>query len=259
MVLFHGSTLSLDANSKRLTAWQGLAPQTRILCVAALVLAIAFTPNGHWLTWGIYSIGILGALLISKVNFLVLLQRLAVEFSFVSVILLGTLFRGGGDVLLQWGILSITTTGLMILGSVTLKALLSLLLLNLLTLTTSVPDLLQGLVILKMPVLLIAILASMYRYIAVLMEEFAAMRRAAISRNLMGTKHWERLVVGNMIGSLFIRTYERGERVYLAMLSRGYQGLPIVQDKRPYRAVDGLALILTVLFVCIGQVIAWMA
>jgi cobalt/nickel transport system permease protein len=259
MALFHIGALSLDADSQRSTPWQGLTPQARILCVAVLVLAIALTPNGHWLTWGVYSIGILAALLISQVTFSILLKRLAVELSFVSVVLLGTLFRGGGEVLWQWGFVSITTTGVMILGSVTLKALLSLLLLNLLTLTTSVPDLLQGLAILKMPGLLVAILASMYRYIAVLMEEFTAMRRAALSRNLMGTNRWERLVVGNMIGSLFIRTYERGERVYLAMLSRGYQGLPLLQEKQPHRRFDVVALTLTVLFAITGQAITWLA
>ncbi len=259
MALFHVGALSLDADRKRSTPWQGLTPQTRILCVAILVVAIAITPNGHWLTWGIYSIGILGALLISQVTFSTLLKRLAVELSFVSVVLLGTLFRGGGDVLWQWGFVSITTTGLMVLGSVTLKALLSLLLLNLLTLTTSVPDLLQGLATLRMPMLLVAILASMYRYLAVLMEEFTAMRRAAISRNLMGTKRWERLVVGNMIGSLFIRTYERGERVYLAMLSRGYQGIHPVQEKLTYAKLDLSALILTVLLALAGQALFWIA
>jgi cobalt/nickel transport system permease protein len=35
---------------------------------------------------------------------------------------------------------------------------------------------------------------------------------------------WQAKVVGNMVGALFIRSYERSERVYLAMQSRGYTG-----------------------------------
>lgn len=258
MALLHGSAFSLAIDSQRSTLWQGLTPHTRILCVMVTVIAIALTPNGHWLTWGIYSIGILSTVLVSQVTLSVLFQRLALELSFVSVILLGTLFREGGDILWQWGMLSITTTGLTVLGSVTLKALLSLLLLNVLTLTTPVPALLHGLKTLKMPALLVAILASMYRYLGVLIEEFNAMRRAALSRNLMTGKRWQRLVVGNMIGSLFIRTYERGERVHQAMLSRGYQGLPLFQDSRKNQSHDLIVLSLTVLFAMAGQVAYWL-
>jgi cobalt/nickel transport system permease protein len=254
-MLLHIGAFTLDVDSKRQALWQSLTPQTRLLCVLTLVLAIALTPNGHWLTWGIYSIGILTVLLTSQITYGVLLQRLAVEFSFVGVVLLGTLFRGGGETLWQWGMLRITTTGLTILGSVSLKALLSLLLLNLLTLTTSVPALLQGLAVLKMPPLLVAILASMYRYLAVLIEEFSAMRRAALSRNLMNGRRWQRLVVGNMIGSLFIRTYERGERVHQAMLSRGYAGVPMMAEVPRSRHRDRFAVTLTILFAILGQAI----
>jgi cobalt/nickel transport system permease protein len=257
MVLLHGGAFSLAINSQRSTPWQSLTPQTRILCVLVMVLAIALTPNGHWVTWGIYSIGILSTVLVSQVTLSVLFQRLAVELSFVSVILLGTLFRQGGDTLWQWGIVSITTTGLTVLGSVTLKALLSLLLLNVLTLTTPVPALLHGLNRLKIPAILVAILASMYRYLSVLIEEFNAMRRAALSRNLLTGKRWQRLVVGNMIGSLFIRTYERGERVHQAMLSRGYQGLPLFQEGSKNKGYDTIALALVVLFALTGQVVYW--
>jgi energy-coupling factor transporter transmembrane protein EcfT len=37
-----------------------------------------------------------------------------------------------------------------------------------------------------------------------------------------GVKHWK--VIANSAGALFIRSYERGERVHLAMISRGYTG-----------------------------------
>lgn len=252
-MLLHIGVFQLDRDSKRQTLWHTLMPQTRILCVLILLLAIALTPNGHWLTWAIYSVGILSVLLISQITFVVLLQRLAVEFAFVSVVVIGTLFREGGDVLWQWGWLKVTTHGLIILGSVTIKALLSLLLLNLLTLTTSVPALLHALNVLKTPPLLVAILASMYRYLGVLIEEFHSMRRAALSRNLMSGDHWQRLVVGNMIGSLFIRTYERGERVHQAMLSRGYQGLPPTREMFKTRGYDIVALSLTALFALLGQ------
>ena len=254
-MLLHVGAFHLDIDSKKATSWQKLAPRTRILCTLLMVFAIVLTPNGHWWTWAIYALALVGLILISRVTLPVLLKRVAVESLFISVVLLGTLFRDGGQVLWAWGPLKITTVGLTVLGSVTLKALLSLVLLNLLTLTTSIPALLNALVELKTPPLLVAILASMYRYINVLIGEFNAMRRAAASRNLMGSNRSSRLVVGNMMGSLFIRTYERGERVYQAMLARGYQGIPIVEKVPSGGQRDILALTLTVILAMIGQAV----
>ncbi|MGB8701686.1 MAG: cobalt ECF transporter T component CbiQ [Thermosynechococcaceae cyanobacterium] len=252
-MLLHIGAFHLDQDSHRRSPWHQLSPQSRVLGVLMWVLAIALTPNGHWLTWSFYGIGILGVVQLSRVTLPVLLQRLAVESVFVSVVVLGNLFRGGGEPLWQWGWLSITTQGLTLLGSVTCKLLLTLTLLNVLTLTTPIPALLQALAVLKMPPLLVAILASMYRYLAVLIDEFTAMRRAALSRNLMASNHWQRLVVGNMIGSLFIRTYERGERVHQAMRSRGYEGMPATSSLPPLQKADWVFLAFTLLFAILGQ------
>jgi cobalt/nickel transport system permease protein len=254
-MLLHIGAFNLDVDSKNVTPWHTLAPRTRILCTLLVVFAIGLTPNGHWWTWAIYGLAILGLLLLSQVTLPILLKRLAVEFTFIGVVLLGTLFRGGGEVLWAWGPLQITTVGLTVLGSVTLKALLSLMMLNLLTLTTSVSALLHALVQLRTPPILVATLASMYRYIGVLVGEFNAMRRAAAARNLMSSNHWQRLVIGNMIGSLFIRTYERGERIHRAMLSRGYQGIPPVEKVPVGGRRDILALTLTLILVLLGQAI----
>jgi cobalt/nickel transport system permease protein len=120
-------------------------------------------------------------------------------------------------------------------------------------LTTSVPALLNALTALRVPPLLVAILASMYRYISVLISEFQAMRRAATSRNLAKNGVWQRLVIGNMIGTLFIRTFERGERVYQAMLARGYQGVPVVEKVPSGGRRDVLVLTLTLVLALLGQ------
>ncbi|PSP00307.1 MAG: cobalt ECF transporter T component CbiQ [Cyanobacteria bacterium SW_6_48_11] len=238
-MLLHIGAFHVDVDSKRTTPWHALAPRTRLLCAVLSVFAIALTPNGHWLTWAIYGIGVAGVILLARVTLPVLLKRVGIEFAFVGVVLLGTLFQPGGEVLWSWGWLQITTEGLTVLGSVTLKVLLSLLTLNVLILTTSIPALLHALTI--------------YRYIGVLMGELNAMRRAAAARNFSGSNRWQRLVVGNMIGALFIRTYERGERVYQAMLARGYTGLPPVGEVPKGNWRDILALTLTLIWALVGQ------
>ena len=254
-MLLHVGAFKLDIDSKNHTPWHALAPRTRLLCGLLFVFAVGLTPNGHWQTWGVYGIGLLSLILIARLTITELLKRLAVEFAFVGVVLIGTLFREGGQVIWSWGILKITTVGLTILASVSIKAMLSLTMLNLLTLTTSVPALLHGMKELRIPPLLVATLASMYRYIGVLIAEFEAMRRAALSRNLMNNSRSIRLVVGNTIGALFIRTYERGNRIHQAMLSRGYEGIPPMEKIAPGGKQDIVALTLTIVLALLGQVI----
>jgi cobalt/nickel transport system permease protein len=254
-MLLHINAFSLASNSELSTPWHRLTPRTRVLCALLFVFATALTPNGHWWVWAVYGGGLGALILLARVTLSVLLQRVMVESAFIGVVLIGTLFRPGETVLWQWGWFSISTTGLSILGSVSLKALLCLLMLNLLTLTTPIPALLHALAQLKFPPLLVAVIASMYRYIGVLMDEFQTMRRAAIARNLLGTRHHQRLIVGNMIGSLFIRTYERGERIHQAMLARGYTGLLPVIEQPPSNRRDNWALILVLLLLLLGQTV----
>lgn len=255
-MLLHLGVFKLDIDSQGFTLWHRLAPPTRVLCALFFVFATALTPNGQWWTWAVYGLGLAIAISLSRVTIPELLRRVAVESVFIAVVLVGTLFRPGGDVVWSWGWLQITTTGLIVLGSVTLKSILSLLMMNLLTMTTSVSDLLNALTVLRIPPLIVAILASMYRYIGVLVAEFTAMQRAALSRNLMNGRQWQRLVVGNMIGALFIRTYDRGDRIYNAMLSRGYHVLPPVAESSTIKPIDISALTLTVGLLLAGQAVS---
>lgn len=259
MILLHLGAMHLVEAEKNQTLWHRLTPKSRLLCTLLLVFAIALTPNGRWLTWAVYAGAVGLIMLLSRVRLWVLFRRVAVEFVFIGVVLLGTLFRDGGHTLFRWGWIQITTEGLTVLGSVSLKAFLSLLILNTLILTTSVPALLHALTALKMPPLLVAILASMYRYITVLIDEFHSMQKAARSRNLMGNPKRQRIIVGNMFGSLFIRTYERGERVHQAMLARGYQGLPPLAETQSGGRGDILALTIMISVLLFGQAITFHA
>lgn len=252
-MLFHIGAFQLDTDSEKLTPWHNLTAQTRLLVVLIMLLGIVLTPNGGWYTWLVYAIAILGLIQLTRVKIRILLHRVAVESVFLGVVLFGTLFRGGGEVLWRWGWLQVSREGLVILGSVFTKAFLSLIIMNLLTMTTSIPDLLNALLTLRTPPLLVAIMVSMYRYISVLIREVQAMQRAAASRNFRGRSQWQRLVLGNMIGSLFIRTYDRGERVYQAMLARGYQGIPIPEAPPKIMLKDKWAIAITITLVFLGK------
>ena len=90
--------------------------------------------------------------------------------------------------------------------------------------TTPVPDLLRGLERLQLPRVFIASPAFMIRYVEVIAGE---LRRMRVARHLEGLRPALALAGAGgrrSAGTLFIRSYERGERVYLAMASRGYGG-----------------------------------
>ena len=90
--------------------------------------------------------------------------------------------------------------------------------------TTEPQDLLAGLERLRLPQQLVQIMAFMVRYLDVVTGEMQRMKVARESRGFSARnpRHWP--VLARSAGALFIRSYERGERVHLAMLSRGYTG-----------------------------------
>ena len=104
------------------------------------------------------------------------------------------------------------------------KSSLSIISIILLINSTHFSDFLKGLERLRVPHLIIMILSFMYRYIYVVQDELMRMWQAKESRSL-GTRKWLHIrVLANMVGVLFIRSYERAEMVYCAMCSRGYTG-----------------------------------
>ena len=84
------------------------------------------------------------------------------------------------------------------------------------------------------------ILSFMYRYIFVLVDEVMRMKQARDSRNFGGRRLWQLRTIGNMIGTLFIRSYERGERVYAAMMARGFSGHTRTLENLSFRPADAL-------------------
>ncbi|MBD2513959.1 energy-coupling factor transporter transmembrane protein EcfT [Nostoc sp. FACHB-973] len=72
------------------------------------------------------------------------------------------------------------------------------------------------------------------QYMEILLSEVTRMRRSAQLRGLTGTGAWLRYTSAAMIGALYLRSLDRAERVYAAMVARGYNGqLPIDSTLRP--------------------------
>jgi cobalt/nickel transport system permease protein len=113
------------------------------------------------------------------------------------------------------------------------KAWLSTLTVVLVSATTPVPELLDGLRRLKVPDVMVMLLAFIYRYAGVLGNQLHSMRVAVASRAPRLGRIAHVRLYGNLAGAMVVRAYERGERVHAAMLARGFDGtLPTARTTR---------------------------
>ena len=205
-----------------------LDPRTKLITTLVFILAVVATPLTRWQAFIGYFVLLSLLILLSRLPLLYVLKRSLVIVPFVLLICLFNLFFKSGEAVLSFNVwrwqVSITYEGIFIFLSVLIKASLSILSLILLTSTTKFSELLKGLEHLKMPRVMVMLLSFMYRYIFVLVDEVMRMWQARDSRHFGGGRLRQMKTIGNMVGTLFIRSYERGERVYAAMVSRGYQG-----------------------------------
>jgi cobalt/nickel transport system permease protein len=218
----------LDRYSDRDSFFHRLDPRTKLAAVFLFILAVALTAPTMWPVFVAYFLIIAALIVLSRVPILYVLKRSLVIIPFVLLIAVFSAFFREGEVAGSFNIwvwrVSVTYSGLQVLWTVLAKAWLSILGLILLTSTTPIADLLKALEQLRLPRVMVMILSFMYRYIFVLNDEVMRMKQARDSRNFGGRRLWQIKTIGNMTGTLFIRSYERGERVYAAMLSRGYDG-----------------------------------
>jgi len=194
----------------------------KIATLVLFMLTVVATPREWYPVFAGYFALVLGVIALSQVPFGYIAKRMVVEVPFVVFALLMPFVATGPrvDVLglsvseaglvAAWGLLAKGTLGVM--ASLTLAA------------TTEPRDVLVGLERLRVPSQLVQIVGFMVRYLDVVTDEMRRMRIARESRGFSGRglRAWP--VYARTAGALFVRSYERGERVHLAMLSRGYDG-----------------------------------
>ena len=205
-----------------------LPAQVKLAAALVFVLGVVVAPREQ--LWApLAAAALLGiAVVASRVPVRVLVPRLVVEVPFVGLTVLLP-FVASGERVDVLGV-GLSVPGLYAAWGVLTKATLAALAVLLLTATTPLRDLLAGLGRLGLPRLLVLIATSMLRYVDVLTSELARMRVARLSRG--DDPRWLGQVrgVAATAGALFVRSYERGERVHVAMLSRGWTGTAPATD-----------------------------
>lgn len=231
----------LDQYSDRNSPAHRLDPRTKLLAALAFILLLLVTPV-RWPFFFIYLAFIILAVMVSRLPVLFVLKRSLVVVPFVLLVGIFLPFLKEGEIAgsLNIGLwrISFTHEGLQALAGILGRSWLSILALVWLTSTTKLNHLLQGLERLYLPRVLVMTLSFMYRYLFILVDELMRMKQARDSRNFGGKRLWQLRTLGNMIGILFVRSYERGERVYAAMAARGFDGQSRTLRQLGFRRLD---------------------
>ena len=234
-----------------------LDPRTKILVALALILAVALTPPGAFVAYGLLYLFLLAAVLLARIDLSYVIKRsfIAIPFALAAVTLPFTVAGETLATLPILGGLTISVEGTIRFVSILLKSWISVQAAILLVAITPFPDLLWGLRALRVPATLVAIVSFAYRYLFVLSDEALRLMQARAARSAVidgrrggGSLLWRGKVTGRMVGSLMLRSMERSERIYNAMVARGYQGQTRVL-KRPHMGrQDYVALVVSISF-----------
>ncbi len=187
-----------------------LDPRVKIIGLIGLVVVSVSLPPGAWSAFAAVAFILIGLVVAARLRPGHVLRRMTIEIPF----------------LLAAAVLPFTAEDGVVLGAtVGAKVTIGVLAMVVLSSTTPFPKLLRGFELLRAPRLIVVIVALMWRYLHVLAEQVSRMQTARAARGYSAGRLRQAVPsTGPLIASLFVRSLERGERVHLAMTSRGYDG-----------------------------------
>jgi cobalt/nickel transport system permease protein len=200
-----------------------LDPRAKIAGLVGITLVGVSTPLHAWPAFVACALALAAVAGVAGLGPRVVWTRVRVIVPLVVFVAAFVPFVRGGPAI-QAGPLSLSEAGLATFALVSAKATIGAVSAVLLGATTSFPEILHGLERLRAPRLLIVIAGFMYRYVFLIAEETRRMRAALAARAYRPRHLGHAAALGRMLTALFLRSYERGERVYVAMLARGYAG-----------------------------------
>jgi cobalt/nickel transport system permease protein len=234
--------------------------RVKLLLAVAFILCASLLPAGSWLALVALTALVWAAILASGVGLGMILRRALVALPFVLVAVTLIFSVPGRPVFrIPLGFMTLTATdaGLIRFLSIVWKSWISVQAALLLTATTHFLDILRALRALRLPPIMVTLLSFMYRYLFLLVDEAQRLLRARECRSAAGQGKsggsilWRAKVTGRLVGTLFLRSFERSERIYVALVSRGYAGelrcllaAHLTRRVRQVGLLGGLALLL---------------
>lgn len=244
-----------------------LDPRVKVTLTVLFIAGNALLPDAAWLAFALAWLLLLFANDRARLGLFFTLRRsfLALPFALAAV---SVIFSPLGNPLFSFALsglrLTVTDLGVLRFLSIVVRSWLSVQMAILLVTVTPFPDILHALEHLRVPRLLTTIVAFLYRYLFVLADEVFRLLRArqARSAGAEGRKQgrsllWRAQVTGNMAGQLFVRSYERSDRIYNAMIARGYAGKMLTLNSHTMRPRDWRWFSLALLALAFIQLTGW--
>ena len=197
------------------------------LSVSALVISSCDTIIAAFL----FAVYALMLTLFSGISVVFYLKKIYYPLLFLVPLFIFLPLSSGGNVLFSIFFISVYSKGLFISLLICLKVIAIIVLVNIMLNTAPFSDMASALKSLKVPDKMLNIILFTYRYFFVFFEDLRKMRVALTLRGFRNRSNIRSIRnSANLAGSILVRSYEQTERIYRAMLLRGYNGR-IVSDK----------------------------
>lgn len=201
-----------------------LDARAKLLGLTGVTVVAVSAPLSAWPVWVACAAVLVAVAVAARVPAGLIWRRARIIAPVIVAATIFIPFARAGEPAFAVGPFTASVEGLEILVAALAKAAIGTVSAILLMATTGVPALIRGLEAMRVPRVLTLTAAFMYRYLFVVAEELARMRAALASRGFRPRHLLAIAPLGRMTGAMFLRTYGRGERVYLAMAARGYTG-----------------------------------
>jgi cobalt/nickel transport system permease protein len=244
----------LDPYRSGSSAIHRLDARVKFVLTLAFILTAAMLPVGVWPVYILLFSLALSIVILSELGVGYVYKRSALALPFVLAALPLVFTLPGRSLLAAsmfgWAF-SISQAGVERFASIAFKSWLSVQMAIVMTASTPFPELLVAMRAIRIPRLLVAIFGLMWRYLFVFADETLRLIRARAARSGQaeraglktgGSLAWRARVAGGMAGNLFMRAFDRSDRIYMAMLARGYDGEVRSMPLNPIQPVGWVVL-----------------
>jgi cobalt/nickel transport system permease protein len=250
-----------------------LDARVKIILAFTVIIAIVAVPYSVmvYTVGGIFFVFFMGLWILSQLSPVVYIRRLAEIIPLWGIVIFFQIFLKNKYYTEYHALLTLPFGIAVYHESVTfafvllVKFVISISFIILLSSTTKIQDMLEGATRLGLPADFALVLGMMIRYLFVFGYIYRKVTESLVTRcfDAFDRKlpyRYRIRQLGYTIGTMFIRAYEQGERVYISMLCRGYgRDSYLFVKKKPLRQGDLVFLTLSMMIVLTVPVIVWLA
>ncbi|MCS3900469.1 cobalt ECF transporter T component CbiQ [Methanococcus voltae] len=219
----HGDIYLIELESMKNSPIHSIDPRVKLITIIFIIVCSSLFNNLTMMA--LFEIYLIISLLLSNLSLKMTILRILMILPFGIFIVLFQPFIRGETVLYSFFGINIFLEGLNFGILLFAKFFVSITCIVLLSSTTPTFKVVEALKKLGLPAFMSMVLGLMIRYIYLIFEN---MQKLLISHKSRGQNRKKVSYIsqikniGNLIGTLFLKSYEQGERTYFAMLSRGY-------------------------------------